>query len=132
MYEKRLAEQQGPEGQCGRRLVLVPHRGGRPRLVADHTHDEPCTKITRAGTAERAVPFYHPHLTAAEPQRGVLLAGSHRLVSSGSRRGTWWIGNEDPLERSLTHPTTSRTHTITHSERSRRHTFRAPPPSHLK
>jgi len=55
MYEKRLAEQQGPEGQCGRRLVLVPHRGGRPRLVADHTHDEPCTKITRAGTALSAL-----------------------------------------------------------------------------
>ena len=24
--------------------------GGRPRLVADHTHKEPCTKIARAGT----------------------------------------------------------------------------------
>ena len=30
--------------------MLVPHPpGGRPRLVADHTHNEPCTKIARAG-----------------------------------------------------------------------------------
>ena len=48
---------------CGRRLVSrleasasvsPPSRiaigGGRPRLVADHTHKEPCTKIARAGT----------------------------------------------------------------------------------
>ena len=27
-----------------------PPSGGRPRLVADHTHKEPCTKIARAGT----------------------------------------------------------------------------------
>ena len=26
-----------------------PLAGGRPRLVADHTHKEPCTKIARAG-----------------------------------------------------------------------------------
>ena len=26
-----------------------PPPGGRPRLVADHTHKEPCTKIARAG-----------------------------------------------------------------------------------
>ena len=27
----------------------LPPSGGRPRLVADHTHKEPCTKIARAG-----------------------------------------------------------------------------------
>ena len=27
-----------------------PPSGGRPRLVADYTHKEPCTKIARAGT----------------------------------------------------------------------------------
>ena len=32
-----------------------PPSGGRPRLVADHTHREPCKKIARAGT------FYPPH-----------------------------------------------------------------------
>ena len=34
-----------------------PPSGGRPRLAADHTHKEPCTKIARAGT----VPFYPSH-----------------------------------------------------------------------
>ena len=34
-----------------RRLASAsPPSGGRPRLVADHTHNEPCTKIARAGT----------------------------------------------------------------------------------
>ena len=44
------------------RLVLeslVPHREDRPRLVADHTHKEPCTaKIARAGTCSS---FYPSH-----------------------------------------------------------------------
>ena len=42
-----------------------PSSGGRPRLVADHTHKEPCTKIARAGTCsflpisqQRGVRFY--------------------------------------------------------------------------
>ena len=36
-----------------------PPSGGRPRLVADHTHKEPCTKIARAG----ACLFLFTHLT---------------------------------------------------------------------
>ena len=47
MYEKRLAEQQGPtQGTMWK------------------------TKITRAGTTERAVPrFYHPHLPISQQSR---------------------------------------------------------------
>ena len=46
--------------------MLVPPAspGGRPRLVVDHTHKEPCTKIERAGACSfcpsqsRGVRFY--------------------------------------------------------------------------
>ena len=59
MYEEiRSSRVQGPEGPCGRRLVLVPHSGGRPRLVADHTHKEPCTKDRKGGDL-----FLFTHLT---------------------------------------------------------------------
>ena len=35
-----------------------PPSGGRPRLVADHTHKEPCTKIAKGGDL-----FLFTHLT---------------------------------------------------------------------
>ena len=40
----------GTRGTMWKTASASPPSGGRPRLVADHTHKEPCTKIARAGT----------------------------------------------------------------------------------
>jgi len=40
----------GTRGTMWKTASASPPPGGRPRLVADHTHKEPCTKIARAGT----------------------------------------------------------------------------------
>ena len=48
----------GTRGTMWKTASASPPSGGRPRLVADHTHKEPCTKIARAGTC---VPFYPSH-----------------------------------------------------------------------
>ena len=39
----------GTRGTMWKTASASPPPGGRPRLVADHTHKEPCTKIARAG-----------------------------------------------------------------------------------
>ena len=39
----------GTRGTMWKTASASPPSGGRPRLVADHTHKEPCTKIARAG-----------------------------------------------------------------------------------
>ena len=39
-----------PEAGSWKTASASPPSGGRPRLVADHTHKEPCTKIARSGT----------------------------------------------------------------------------------
>ena len=48
MYTKRLGAA-GTRGTMWKTASASPPSGGRPRLVADHTHKEPCTKIARAG-----------------------------------------------------------------------------------
>ena len=40
----------GTRGTMWKTASASPPSGGRPRLVADHTHKEPCTKIARVGT----------------------------------------------------------------------------------
>ena len=51
----------GTRGTMWKTASASPPSGGRPRLVADHTHKEPCTKTAGRGP----VPFY-PY-----PNRGV-------------------------------------------------------------
>ena len=40
----------GTRGTMWKTASASPPSGGRPRLAADHTHKEPCTKIAKAGT----------------------------------------------------------------------------------
>ena len=49
MYEE-IKGAAGTRGTMWKTASASPPPGGRPRLVADHTHKEPCTKIARAGT----------------------------------------------------------------------------------
>ena len=51
----------GTRGTMWKTASASPPSGGRPRLVADHTHKEPCTKTAGRGP----VPFY------PSPSRGV-------------------------------------------------------------
>ena len=61
MYETRLGAA-GTRGTMWKTASAAsPPSGGRPRLVADHTHKEPCTKTAGRGP----VPFY------PSPSRGV-------------------------------------------------------------
>jgi len=69
---KRLGAQQGPEGPCGSRLVLVPHRRTTPASRRPHPQctKKFTTKLPRTTPAQRShgrgpVPFY------PSPSRGV-------------------------------------------------------------
>ena len=57
MTTKRLGAA-GTRGTMWKTASASPPSGGRPRLVADHTHKEPCTKIARAGTVSREVSVF--------------------------------------------------------------------------
>ena len=50
MYEEIRSSRDPRDHVWTKTASASPPSGGRPRLVADHTHKEPCTKIARAGT----------------------------------------------------------------------------------
>ena len=53
--------------------------GGRPRLVAYHTHKEPCTKIARAGTCS----FYPSHSRGVRFYYGIVAVVVVAVVENG-------------------------------------------------
>ena len=67
----------GTRGTMWKTASASPPSGGRPRLVADHTHKEPCTKTAGRGP----VPFY------PSPSRGVRFIYLSRI--RGARHNTY-------------------------------------------
>ena len=85
----------GTRGTMWKTASASPPSGGRPRLVADHTHKEPCTKTAGRGP----VPFY------PSPSRGV------RFIYLRPQRAA--------------HGTHTRTHVSRASSKDKKHKCRA-------
>jgi len=50
LFSHISAQREDPDATLARAHTHTHTRSGRPRLVADHTHKESCTKIARAET----------------------------------------------------------------------------------